>query len=211
MPACPQRRVVRPASSFAALRSWGLVALLVSSIAACTRSTTIEPPAGFEVVASGRSGGLGWTLSSKPGDDGATCWHLDTEPEVEQLQSDTECLRKYDPKLPRAFATEFPFGTAATGNHDIVVAIVPGRVRKAAFGFANGDRSEPTYLDEDAGVVLWAGESRPYLAGVAITLADGTRLGCGPGDTTSASQLEGRTEAELLDIRQFVWTCLDLG
>lgn len=171
---------------------------------------SIAPPEGFDLVASGQSSGLRWALSRKPGPDGGTCWHLDSEPKLKQLQSDTECLRERDPQRSRAYDTEFPFGTDASGEYDIVVAIVADRVKAARFGFDDGSRAEPTYLGPDTGIVVWAGASRPFITGAVITLADGAQLGCGPGDISRPSELEGRSEDDLLDIRQFVWTCLDL-
>ena len=174
------------------------------------RTPAIPPPDGFTVVASGWASGLHWTLSRKPGPDGATCWHLASRPPLKLLQSDTECLPRNDPRRSRSFATELPFGTDATGSHDVVVAVLSDRVKNAEFGFDDGSRSAPVYVDRASGVVVWAGPSRPFVTSVSITLADGLQLGCGPGDVTHASQLQGRTEVDLLDIRRFAWTCLDL-
>jgi len=171
----------------------------------------IEPPAGYTEVASGESDGLTWTLSSQPDPDvdGGTCWHLDTEPEVEQLLSDTECRPPVDDELPRDFNSEFPFGTPATGAFDILVGIIPDEIAEAEFGFADGSAAEPVFVDEERGIIVWAGPSEPFLGGVAVTLADGVRLGCGPGDIVSSTQLEDMTEEQLVEIRQFVFTCLE--
>ncbi len=166
----------------------------------------------FEEVASGDDGGLEWTLSRAPAAGGGVCWKLETDPELTLVREPEHCDGVLPADMPVAFRADFPYaGDIRSGaDHDIVVGVIPAEIEKAEFGFADGSSAPPTYLDVASGIVVWAGSSRPVAAAVEITLADGTPLGCGPGDVTSALELYEAPEAKLLDIRQFVWTCLEI-
>jgi hypothetical protein len=82
------------------------------------------------------------------------------------------------------------------------------KVNDATFQFTDHSTRKPVFIDKDQGIVVWAGKSRPFVGSVALIVDNGD-FGCGPGDITSADQLAGKTEREVLDARQFVWTCFD--
>jgi hypothetical protein len=46
------------------------------------------------------------------------------------------------------------------------------------------------------------------MAAVQITLTDDSKIDCGPGDIQNADQLAGKTDQQILQARQFVWTCI---
>jgi hypothetical protein len=219
----PRRRGAEPLGMSRRTR-WLAVAALVGACGGdarrepdATTTTTRAPavaaptPAGdFAVLAGGNASGLRWTLSRAPASDDGTCWRIETDPPVDLLLGSTECRPRPDPAQPRDFGTEFPFGTGATGEYDIVVGVVPGGVAGAEFAFVDGTTEPARFLDREQGIVVWAGTSRPFLAAVTLTTSDGERLGCGPGDVMRASQLVGKTDQELLDARRYVWTCMRL-
>ncbi|MGQ0826390.1 MAG: hypothetical protein ACT4OX_15405 [Actinomycetota bacterium] len=163
----------------------------------------------FEELASGDDDGLEWTLSRAPASGGGVCWRLETNPELDLVREPTHCDSAVPPDTPLGFRIDFPYSSGITTDHDIVVGVVPAPIDSAEFGFADGTSAEPTYLDEEAGIVVWAGASRPVAGSVDIA-AEGLRYGCGPGDVTSALQLYGQSDAQLIDARQFVWTCLEV-
>ena len=55
---------------------------------------------------------------------------------------------------------------------------------------------------------MWAGKSRPLMAAAQITMADNSKIDCGPGDIQGSAQLDDKTEKQILKARQFVWTCI---
>jgi hypothetical protein len=171
-----------------------------------------QPTGAFTQAATGASGGLEWTLSKGPGTRNSTCWKLETTPPVDLLDKGPVCLLPKDPKVVgRGLAVQFPFQSGATGAHDIVVGIAPPseRVRDVRFDFTNTATAPPTYLDKNNGIVVWAGNSRPFLGAGTITLADGATLGCGPGDVVGIDQLLGKSEQQLLDYRKYPWGCIE--
>ena len=56
---------------------------------------------------------------------------------------------------------------------------------------------------------MWAGPSRPVAAAVAVELTDGTKMGCGPGEVSSAIQLYELPEQRLVEERRHPWTCIE--
>ena len=164
----------------------------------------------YEEVASGESDGLAWTLSKAPAAGGGLCWKLETDPELELVRASEHCDVPLPDDQPLAIRVDFPYASDIRDDHDIVVGVVPGgKIESAEFGFSDGATAEPTYIDEDSGVFVWAGPSRPVAAAIDL-VADGNRIACGPADITSALELFEAPEAQLLDVRQFPWTCLEV-
>jgi hypothetical protein len=172
-----------------------------------------QPSGAYTKVANGTNEGLSWRLSKAPNKNGDTCWKLETGPSVDLIQSAVMCDGAPKSGVGADFNTDFPFETGATTPHDIAVGLVHQAIQNAQFQFIdpttkNITTAKPTFIDKQNGTVVWAGKSKPYLAAATITLADGSKIDCGPGDIQSAQQLSDKTEAQILQKRQFVWTCI---
>jgi hypothetical protein len=163
----------------------------------------------FVEVANGDDDGLEWTLYRAPAAAGGTCWKLETEPAVDLLQEPTHCQSPV-PTEERWFRIDSPYATGATEDHDIVVVSVPEKVKSATVQFVDeSEEAEPTFLDEENGLVVWAGKSRPFLGSMTITMPDGYEVACGPGDISNALQLSEEPEPKILETRRHPWTCAE--
>jgi hypothetical protein len=166
-----------------------------------------KPAGTFAELVHDTNDGLSWKLSQAPGTDGATCWKLETGPSVDLTLSQIECRKAADPKATDDFNAEWPFETGAKTDHDIFVAFVRKPINDAQFQYVGDKTAKPVYIDKDKGIIVWAGKSRPFMAAAQITMPDGSKLDCGPGDIQSSTQLDGKTDQQILKARQFVWTC----
>jgi hypothetical protein len=174
---------------------------------------TEQPTGSYAQVAKATNDGLSWRLSKAPNNNGDTCWKLETGPSVDLIQSAVMCDGPPQTTAGADFNTDFPFETGATTPHDIAVGLVHQPIQDAQFQFIdpttkNITNAKPTYINKDDGTVVWAGKSKPYLAAATITLKDGSKIDCGPGDIQSAQQLFDKTAAQILKKRQYVWTCI---
>jgi len=167
-----------------------------------------KPAGAFTELAHDTNDGLSWNLSQAPGTGGGTCWKLETGPSVDLIQSQIECRYPTDPKATDDFNTEWPFETGAMTGHDIFVGFVRKPIEDAEFQFVGDKSAKPVYIDKDTGTVVWAGKSRPLMAAAQITMADSSKIDCGPGDIQASAQLTNKSDAEIVKARQFVWTCI---
>ena len=171
-------------------------------------SAGVKPAGAFTEIAHDTNDGLSWKLSKAPGTNGGTCWKVETGPSVDLIQTDVECRAALAAGVPDDIATEWPFETGAKTDHDIFVAFARKPIKDAQFQYVDGKTAKPTYLDKKNGVVAWAGKSKPTMAAAQITMADDSKIDCGPGDVQSSSQLADKSEKEISEARQFVWTCI---
>jgi hypothetical protein len=151
-----------------ARRRFGLSCAALALIAGCsssaksipfatptTQAPSPEQPTGaFRKLAERTNGGLHWKLSQAPGNNGHTCWRLETGPPVVLIQSALECRAPADPNAGTDFNTEFPFETDTTTGYDIVVGFVRRPVKNAQFQYVGGKTADPVFVDKKQGVVV---------------------------------------------------------
>jgi hypothetical protein len=171
-----------------------------------------KPTGSFTKIAEQTNDGLHWRLSQAPGANGTTCWKIETGPAVDLVDSALSCSPPPTASADPSFNAEFPFATGATTGHDIVVGLVHKPITDAQFQFIdpatkNLTTAKPVWIDKQNGNFVWAGKSKPLAGSVQVTLADNSKLDCGPGDIQSAGQLGDKTAQQIVKKRQLDWTC----
>jgi hypothetical protein len=162
----------------------------------------------YATVAAQENDGLDWTLDRAPAAGGGACWRVTTDPELDGVFADEHCVTPAPG--PAWFTVDFPQVARLTSDHDVVVLASPVPITKATFEFGDGTEAEPVFTSDDGTIAVWAGATDPVALSVALTLDDGTEAACGPGDVQSAAQMQGKSDKQIRDIREFPWTCIEV-
>ena len=168
----------------------------------------------FTLVGSGRDAGLEWTLESAPAVDGRTCWRFRSTPEVPQVDELTDDGLFCEAPLPENPAVEarvrFVVDSAGTSPVEVVIAVLPEGVTGAEL--VSADRSRRALpLERTPGLLVHVGPPDPQPVVVLLELADGTRLGCGPGPVTEPADLDTLDPDTLTILRDIAWGCFPLS
>jgi hypothetical protein len=178
------------------------------------------PSTPFWPLATGTTAGVTYQVSRAGSRDGGSCWRTTTMPPYDAVIGNGPehdvCLRNVSGSDDPADQVQFVVDAGQQSYFEMLgVQLPPG----ATAVLTLGDGTTTPMVPGPTGLALYVGSAAPIAGYLEVTLADGTKLACGPGSVTSASEATGATNGPAgtntgsdinrqLELRGQPWACL---
>ena len=170
-------------------------------------STAAEPVGPYTQVADGSMSGVTYHVFRSASSKGGTCWRVDATPAYDDpiaRGADRHvCVPSLTESGDPADEAQFVVDASDRSVYEMIGALLP---HGATAVLTMGDGTTRTLPVDANGLALYVGPPAPIAGYLEVTLADGTKLACGPGSVTSASDATGggplASDGEVDPIRQ---------
>lgn len=185
-----------------------------------TNAVADVPNTPFVPLTSGTTAGVTYQVFRAGSRAGGSCWRTTALPQYDAVIG---VGNDHDVCLPNVSATDDPSDQVQfvvdagelSPFEMLGVQLPPGAVAVLTLG----DGTTTTMVADPSGLALYVGPASPIAGYLEVTLADGTKLACGPGSVTSAAEATGATTgpggtntgpdpSRQLELRGQPWACL---
>ncbi len=158
----------------------------------------------YQSVANGDAAGVAFTVEQAPAQNGFTCWRVQSTPAFVPASKDRQDGARCTAAPTGTDPTDqvsFPVDAGAGNPFELLGGVLPAG---ATATLTMTDGSTRPFTRGPAGIALYSGPPEPGAAFIAVTLASGEKLACGPGPISALIDVEGSSAS---DLAPQPWSC----
>jgi hypothetical protein len=173
-----------------------------------TEAKNPEPAGSYVTVQSGNTDGVTWALQrAKSTVAGYECWRWQSTPTIAIVAADAHgnrCIPVIDPTDDPSNQAVFVASSNGKGKFDLLAIRLPVNARSVAVSPIGG---QATTAPASGDAFVWVGPVADKAGFAVVTLADGTRLLCGPGSITLPSDWSSVDATKKAQLMASPWAC----
>lgn len=169
----------------------------------------VDPTGPFEPVAQGVDEGVSWTLLRAPGEDGGSCWRLDTDAPLDPVAAThpdgVTCIAEIGPDDDDV---EVVVDAGAGAAVEVVVVVAAPGSTIAGLQLEDGSRRE--VVADPSGFAVYVGPRQPIAAVLEVVTPSGLLVTCGPGPVTELDDITFMAPDDAARLDRTPWLCIAL-